>query len=901
MTLPPLADVLRLLASLAGVVGVAAGLLWGCGFLVARPLLPRRYRPVLPLVAPFLGFSLVSAVAHYAGAAGAPLRSGLWLFVGLAAAGWVVVFLDRRLRRFPRSSAPALVVCLLAFLLAVAPLLALGYLTTLGGTIDGISYAVRAEYLQEAPPELPDIEAGKPYLGWVRSQIELLRLGDTYLVGLLGLLTGRRSYELLTVVPALFFALMAGSVYVLARVALGLGRGAALLAAALVAVHNLLLWPVYDNFLSQSIGLSFLPVVLAFGIEAQRRPGWRMAAVFAILASGLASVYPMYAARMLAAVLLFWGLTWLFRPRGPRLRSLRRAVVWWGGALATAAVWNAVALTRSAGELGLLSGALTSGAAKNLGPGNILVFPVPEEVFGLIAHAAAAFGTDWLFVPLRVLIALGLACGGLAVYGWWRLSPRARLVTAALLLASAALVAQQRWVAEYPYGYFKIITTVVAEVMILVAAGIVAFWRGPHDSARSRVVRRRLATGAALLLLALNLKHSLWTQSYVLKNLVAVDRELIEMGRAASRVDADAWVVLDMNASVRQHWLGYLIRDRKIRFREPLWMGDVDTPGAANAYFRYAMVEKSLDAQRRSAALDEPWYDPSAYDRLASNGRYELRERRDTMLGSVRWDRRWPEQAALELALPSPGTFSARLGTEAKDAGVGSGRPRTVQVRVYGLSPSNRLEGAALGSPLTLGPGGWLLDFDLRCVSGGQIGITRGAGDVVLSDVRVLGTVTGRPGVCLERAALPTGLAYLEQENPGDGRIRLRAAVLRPQGTGAHHYRLGLHVVEVSLGKLFGVWSLDFPTDERVQHGSLEIDLRNRSSRGEIDGRPVEVATSSFDHEAGSFEADAVWWQFDPLAQLGIEPMLWFERDGQGAVRVNRDAPGARIEVLSAP
>lgn len=42
--------------------------------------------------------------------------------------------------------------------------------------------------------------------------------------------------------PALFFALVAGSAYVLARLGFGLRRRAALLAAALVGAHNLLLW-----------------------------------------------------------------------------------------------------------------------------------------------------------------------------------------------------------------------------------------------------------------------------------------------------------------------------------------------------------------------------------------------------------------------------------------------------------------------------------------------------------------------------------------------------------------------------------------------------------------------------------------------------------------------------------
>ena len=416
-----------MIASLAGIVVVAAGLLWGCGLLVARPLLPRRYLPLLPLIAPLLGFSLISAVAHYASAAGFSLRGVLWLFIGLAAAGWVVTLLDRRLRRWPRSSAPALAICLVGFVLALRPLLDLGYLTTVGETIDAVSYAVRSEYLQTAPlTKLPELQPGKPYLGWVRLQLEVLRAGDVYLVGLLGLLTGRRSHELLTIVPALFFALTAGSVYVLARGALGFRRLAALLAAALVAVHNLLLWPVYDNFLSQAVALSLLPLVLAFGIEGARRPGWRLAALFAILLSGLVSVYPAFALIALAAVLLVWGLSWL---RRPRLRTLGHAALWWLGALCLAALWNGVALARTAAELALVSGALTTGA-QDLG-GNIVIFPTPLEILGLISHAAAGHGSRWERVPEPVLNALGILFAGIAGYGWWRLRPRARLAMAA--------------------------------------------------------------------------------------------------------------------------------------------------------------------------------------------------------------------------------------------------------------------------------------------------------------------------------------------------------------------------------------------------------------------------------------------------------------------------------------
>ncbi|MEA2560796.1 MAG: hypothetical protein QOH06_2300 [Acidobacteriota bacterium] len=877
-----------MIASLTGIVVAAAGLLWGCGLLVARPLLPQRYLPLLPLIAPFLGFSLISAVAHYAGSA---LRDVLWLFVVLAAAGWVLTLLDRRLRRWPRSSAPVLAICLLAFAFAIGPLLSLGYLTTVGGTIDGVSYAVRSEYLQTAPlSPLPELEPGKPYLGWVRLQLGLLRAGDVYLVGLLGLLTGKRSHELLTIVPALFFALTAGSAYVLARGALGFRRAAGVLAAGLVAANNLLLWPVYDNFVSQAVALAFLPVVMAFGIlgiAGARRPDWRMAALFAVLFSGLLSVYPAFALIALAAVLLAWGLAWLGRPNG---RALGRAALWWLGALCLTFLWNGVALMRTAAELGLVSGALTSGA-RDLG-GNIEVFPTPLEAFGLVSHAAASQGSRWERVPAPVLNALGLLFAAVACYGWWRLKPRARLAAAALLVTSGLLMAQQRWMVPFPYGYFKAVTTAAPLVMLLVACGLASLWRARRPGSRW------LAMSAALLLFAVNLKHGLWSQALVLHHGVLLDRELIGIGRAASAVEPDAWVLLDMKESLRQHWLGYLIRDRKIRFRKPLWFGNIDDPAAANAFFRYAVVEREIDELRRRTAPDEPWYDPASHARRWGNDRFELRERRDPLLASVHWDRRWAGQDDLVLALDP--SLSVRVGPEVREGGIGPGLPRTIQVRLYSLSPDSRVEVAALGAPVTLEPGGWLLDVDLGCIKDRRIAIGRSSGDILLADIRVLSAVTGTPGACLETSPLSTGAAYLEQDDLGSGRIRFRAAVLRPEGDGRQPpYRLGLHVFDLSQGNIFGVWGLDFPPGPRVQQGSLEIDLRDRSSRGEIGGLPVGIELTNAEQDTGSFEAQAVWWQFtNPVERLGLQRVLWFQRQPDGAVQVIKTIPAAPLQVL---
>ncbi len=888
--LPPATALLALLGALAVVLAVALGLLWGCGFLLV-PALPRRARPLAVLVAPFLGFAAISGIAHYAGAAGLGLRSVSWVFVVLAAAGWIAAWRCGLLRA-PRRVRAALACCGLGLLVALGPLFLLGRLTTVGTAIDGISYAVRSEYLQVAPPRLPASEPGKPYLGWVQAQIELGRVGDVYFVGLWGLLTGRRSYELLTVASALFFGLTAGAVYVLARSSLRLAHLAALLAAVLVAINNLLLWPVFDNFLSQSVGLALLPIVLWAGVEGQRRPTLRAAAVFGCLFSGLMSTYPAFAVQALFAVAAAWAVLAVARAPAAR-RPLSAAARWWAAAGGCALLSNAPAFAKGGVELAAVSGLFTSAGTSKVGIGNILVFPPPVEIFGLVAHAALALGTRWRQLPLALAWVVAGAATGLALYGWCRLPRRGRLVAACLLLTSIALLLHQRFLVNpphgYPYGYFKTVTALTPLVLVLVAAGLVAAWRA-HTG-------RWLAVATGLPLLAANLWATAWTGYYAARQCTVVTRDVIEAAAAASRLPPAEWLMVDAARGLHQHWLGYLLRDVKMRYRERLWAYHVDSPGAPNAFCSYALVERSVDRDR-AELLNEPWYSPATYVSVWRNERFELRRRRDGRIGSLLFaSPRWRRGQTLEVALPSGApTITARLGEATATGGRGAGRPMTAQVQVF--APRG-IEIATGGDapPIALGAGAWTLDLHVGCFPASVIRLRSLAGDALLAGVRVLRQPTGRSGACVETVADQVGAAHVEQSVEGDV-VRYRATLVPPRDAGPRTYRLGVHVGSQQ-GLYYGVWSLDFPPGQTPQTGELEIDLGDRRARGRIDGREAPVEVVRLDTAAGSFQADVVWWQLNPTAQLAVEAMLWFERDAAGGPpRVLRALPGGELRIL---
>ena len=194
-----------------------------------------------------------------------------------------------------------------------------------------------------------------------------------------------------------------------------------------------------------------------------------------------------------------------------------------------------------------------------------------------------------------------------------------------------------------------------------------------------------------------------------------------------------------------------------------------------------------------------------------------------------------------------------------------------------------------------------MLDLDLSCATGGSAEIDRLEGELVLADARLLGIRTGDPSACLETASLAGGGAYLEQEPLGDGRVRWRATVVRPQHADARVYRLGIHVIEARHEKLFGVWSLDFAPGARVRRGTLEVDLRDRSARAEIDAQAAPAGTCCSTRMLARFSANAVWWQLNPIEQLKVESTLSFDRSADGTVVVTRAMATPRFQALSAP
>lgn len=859
-------------ASVLAVFAVPPALLVGCGYVLAKPLLAGRFAVLRPWLSPALGLALVGSVGPLAGALGIPLRSTAWPLVALAGAGWSLLLREGGGWKWCRAHRPALLIVLLALVLAATPLAFQGDLTTIGWSIDAISYNVRSEFVQDSPLRVPQVPAGQPWLGWVAAQIGLLRVGDVYFLGLSSLVVSRRSFEVFSVITALAHAHAALGTYFFARVGLRRSRQVGVLAAALVALSNTLLWPGLDCSFSQAMALPLVPVCLATASALFRRPTPRLAIALGVLLSGVVTVYPVFFVLVAASVGLLGVASIAFGP-GPVARARRAAALVIAAVVSVAA--GPIGTARAVRELVFVGGMLGERGVSAVGAGNILVYPPVSELFGFVSHAAAAHG---IVISARgaTLGALLAALAAAFVVRGLVLGGRVRaLVPLSILATAGALAVHQRYVVNppggYPYGYFKAVTVLAIVLAPLLAAGLAG--RPASRSFRAWA----LAVAAGFLLVSA--RRLFWTIGFSATTQVLASSDLVEAARAAAARAGDQGLEVIVEKGPRENWFGYLLRGESVDFPGGNALQTVSIPPLP-----LAPTLALIDRERVSDPRDEPGSDRVSRP-IWTGGRYSLVEWVDGRLAE--WPlsgvERWSQGSARAAIDRIRREISVDVGGARTSRSLPRGDVRTIQMEVASL------DGARFSSPageMELAPGTWRIDWDAACRVPLELGLQRGI--VVPGQVRLLGTPTGDPDRCTELVRSPRG--YLGWHGTVAGQV-LRAEIefVPPGGAPPSAYRVGVHVGGRSGDRsgLWGVFSLDLPRDGRPHRAALEIDLRARAGRAWSDGAPLRVEETNKEMAAGAFDATLALWNLETGAkQVFTTSVLTFEVDSAGGTRV---------------
>jgi hypothetical protein len=380
----------------------------------------------------------------------------------------------------------------------------------------------------------------------------------------------------------------------------------------------------------------------------------------------------------------------------------------------------------------------------------------------------------------------------------------------------------------------------------------------------------------------LNSFNTIWMMRCILDNRVAVDANLIDVPTGVQVVPADKWILLDLHPSIKQHWLGYLMKGRRIHYREPLFTQNVGDPTAPSTY-EYALIERAIDKQRSGQVLDEPWYNPDFYRVLWGNTTYELRQRTDSTLLEAQMSgdvKPWRSTETLEIVLDdADGIISLKTPTDVLLAGKLAGRPQSLLVTVF--VPDEGAKVCLKSDCSNLQPGVWTLDLNVGDADS-LVLHNIGHVDLIVYGMKAFEVVKGDAELQLEVTQRRDGVAFVMQ-SVGNHDLSYDVTLLPPSGNNST-YRLGLHLFDIQQGKYFGVWGLDFaPGTARIQ-GHIHLDLQTRIAEGEVNGVAVPVDLGPFDIEMGNIEVQVVWWKLDKPSYLALYHGAVFVRDANARI-----------------
>ncbi|PYQ45080.1 MAG: hypothetical protein DMF77_05350 [Acidobacteria bacterium] len=438
-------------------VVLVAGL---CGYGIVSLLLPEEYRDEFALLLmPPVGYCFYSWVAFdVSGSFVLPgydvtiIALAVVAFLGLAS-----LVHRRPTMAMVRGLWPTLPVSLAATAIGLWPLFAVGATTFLGAVNpDYTATLVDLHYLethpvQAAPPSRTQYTYS--YFHNVMGGIGVAaRFGCSYFVMMVRALLGLPHRTALTVCIGLFLFCMSPSVYFMARVAFGLRRRAALIAAALIMLLSPVTMSFVYSYVGQNSGLGVLPAVITLAYVAVRRPGFRTVLLATLMVNGL---YVMYTA-MVPYVLAPVGVVAVYLLLTRRLR--------WRAAVGMAAGFVAVSLVLNWGLLPFLGRAFKgwNRLVTQTLQGQYFIDFLTEQFLplflGLISYPTSAslyapYLTDkgrllLYFVTATVIVTM------VAVFVRWARRQPDR-PAAALALASATIysIVWYTYTFRRPYGY----------------------------------------------------------------------------------------------------------------------------------------------------------------------------------------------------------------------------------------------------------------------------------------------------------------------------------------------------------------------------------------------------------------------------------------------------------------
>ncbi len=483
---PSISVGLEVVADLTAFYAVSLLYLSYVGFWCVRLFAPLRLRHDSGLFSPLVGYCVLSIWASALTSSVATLTQATYALLMPATALNLWAVRKTGLPTLPGWSHPqwwvnALVIG--AYAVGVLPLVHGGSTAFVGAQWDLEVYLPIVEYLKRYVIGGALVAPANPLLAGMNSAT--FRGGSgwgfSYFQGAVDILLGWMSYQSFRPALQLAFALSIPAVYLFARHSLRTRPGVALAGAALWSMNGTALWIASAGLAGHAISFMTIPLALCLTLTALRaQPGAMVLAGIAL--SGMLLSYYTGAAFVYVVTAVALILPMLIHPR-PRRRCVRAVL----GILAAVLLFAFVGHLRFLGALsvyetmGFSSGwhsAVYIPLSEALGLLPDAFVAVQTQATSMMGGVLAPLADGGAFLLTQAVVALCLTAT--AGRGWHG----GRFLCLCLGAGAAAIFL--RFVAHYPYGYFKLLTLAAFLYPIALAQGIWRLWSGRINAPRHR-------------------------------------------------------------------------------------------------------------------------------------------------------------------------------------------------------------------------------------------------------------------------------------------------------------------------------------------------------------------------------------------------------------------------------
>lgn len=522
---------------------------WYVGYGLTKLLLPSYLKDLEILFSLYVGISIVVLLSHLLGILGLSGETITWGILALAMPLNLYYLLRNERSVIVRNNILPLVVAAPALFFALYPVVNIGYLTVTSPNGDPVGYSLVADYLQKnglpKTYELPqDIYLAQYYN----------RFAFSYFSSLIDTLLGLKGYQAFPVLTAFFLYLNAISAYLVCRV-LGIRTQTSNLAVFLIAINSYLLILHFQGFAPQLIGMSFISLsTICVYLSLERKGDTKTVILTSLFCSTLIAAYSDAIAFVLLPAIGF--LIWFLAKECAIVKHLTTysKIAFLSIAINLPGTIWAYILTVNRMHAG------TAGAA-----GNVSAFEKIPAAYGMYASITI---WDWLpntsmgwvlrveYWPTAFLLFPIMAF--ISLYGLLRSSTHVKTYVGLVGCSFIIFIVMSYYVT--PYIYFKTLSLSVYLFLILLADGTTIMtlkWK--EVSSPYGKILAGFSTVSLTALIFLNILNSAAINRMFIEKKIFLDSSTIGLKDASDKLNMDRAIYIPFEGTARQWWEVYFL------------------------------------------------------------------------------------------------------------------------------------------------------------------------------------------------------------------------------------------------------------------------------------------------------------------------------------------------------